>query len=111
MPCWYFERKEIRDSPSLKQGIDQENENRYRREGARLILDAGTKLGLYPLKLEHLYSLQFAVTIKYGHMLKYIFVLRITAYFMSFDITFTSIDAGDVRSHSMLCTSNALCYC
>ncbi|XP_070180298.1 cyclin-K-like [Littorina saxatilis] len=46
MPCWYFERKEIRDSPSLKQGIDQENENRYRREGARLILDAGTKLGL-----------------------------------------------------------------
>ncbi|XP_076463554.1 uncharacterized protein LOC143295808 [Babylonia areolata] len=46
MPCWFFERKEIRNSPSLQDGIDQATENRYRREGARLILDAGTKLGL-----------------------------------------------------------------
>ncbi|KAK7468212.1 hypothetical protein BaRGS_00036573 [Batillaria attramentaria] len=46
MPCWYFDRKEIRNSPSYQDGIDQPTENRYRREGARLILDAGTKLGL-----------------------------------------------------------------
>lgn len=46
MPCWYFEKKEIRNSPSYQDGIDQATENRYRREGARLILDAGTKLGL-----------------------------------------------------------------
>lgn len=50
MPCWYFERKEIRNSPSYLDGIEQATENRYRREGARLILDAGTKLGLYPLQ-------------------------------------------------------------
>ncbi|XP_025105468.1 cyclin-K-like isoform X2 [Pomacea canaliculata] len=46
MPCWYFDRKEIRNSPSHQDGIDQSTENRYRREGARLILDAGNKLGL-----------------------------------------------------------------
>ncbi|KAL8619872.1 hypothetical protein ACOMHN_025958 [Nucella lapillus] len=46
MPCWFFDRKEIRNSPSYQDSIDQATENRYRREGARLILDAGTKLGL-----------------------------------------------------------------
>lgn len=46
MPCWYFERREIRNSPSHRDGIDSATENRYRREGARFILDAGTKMGL-----------------------------------------------------------------
>jgi len=46
MPCWYFERKEIKNSPSCRDGIDSNTENRYRREGARFILDAGTRLGL-----------------------------------------------------------------
>ncbi|RUS75748.1 hypothetical protein EGW08_016499 [Elysia chlorotica] len=46
MPCWYFERKEIKHSPSFQDGIDSATENRYRREGARFIIDAGTKMGL-----------------------------------------------------------------
>lgn len=48
MPCWYFEKKEIKNSPSYRDGIDSGTEARYRREGARFIVDAGTKLGLYP---------------------------------------------------------------
>lgn len=46
MPCWYFEKKELRNTPSFQDGIDTETENRYRREGARFIMDAGTKMGL-----------------------------------------------------------------
>ena len=49
MPCWYFDKKEIRNTPSFKDGIDPATEARYRREGARFIIDAGTKMGLYPL--------------------------------------------------------------
>ena len=51
MPCWYFEKKEIKNSPSYKEGIDSALENKYRRDGARFIIDAGTKLGLYPFAL------------------------------------------------------------
>lgn len=46
MPCWYFDKKEIRNTPSYKDGIDPSTEARYRREGARFIIDAGTKMGL-----------------------------------------------------------------
>ncbi|KAH3859370.1 cyclin-K-like [Dreissena polymorpha] len=46
MPCWYYEKKEIKNSPSYRDGIDSTTENRYRREGARFIVDAGTKLKL-----------------------------------------------------------------
>lgn len=49
MPCWYFEKKELRNTPSSQDGIDAGTEARYRREGARFIIDAGTKMGLYPL--------------------------------------------------------------
>ena len=46
MPCWYFDKKEIRNTPSHRDGIDPSTEARYRREGARFIIDAGTKMGL-----------------------------------------------------------------
>ncbi|XP_044738594.1 cyclin-K [Chrysoperla carnea] len=46
MPCWYYEKKEIRNSPSAADGIDFETESRYRREGARFIIDTGTKMDL-----------------------------------------------------------------
>ncbi|XP_048733788.2 cyclin-K-like isoform X1 [Ostrea edulis] len=46
MPCWYFEKKEIRNTPSIQDGLDHATEARYRREGARFIIDAGTKMGL-----------------------------------------------------------------
>ena len=48
MPCWYYEKRDLRATPSLKDGIDPETETRYRREGAKFIIDGGSKLGLYP---------------------------------------------------------------
>lgn len=49
MPCWYYEKKELRtNSPSVKDGIDADVEARYRKEGARFIMNTGTKMGLYP---------------------------------------------------------------
>ncbi|XP_014242845.1 cyclin-K [Cimex lectularius] len=46
MPCWYFDKKELRNTPSASDGIDYETELRYRREGARFIIDTGTKMDL-----------------------------------------------------------------
>ena len=48
MPCWYYDKKELLASPSHKDGVNEETEARYRREGARFIVDTGTKMGLYP---------------------------------------------------------------
>lgn len=46
MPCWYYEKKDLKNTPSLQDGIDFETESRYRKEGARFIIDTGTKMGL-----------------------------------------------------------------
>lgn len=46
MPCWYFEKKELRNTPSVLDKIDYETESRYRKEGARFIIDTGTKMDL-----------------------------------------------------------------
>nr|CAG4641858.1 EOG090X09KD [Eurycercus lamellatus] len=47
MPCWYYEKKDLkRETPSIQDGIDFETESRYRKEGARFIIDTGTKMGL-----------------------------------------------------------------
>jgi len=48
MPCWYFNRSELKNTPSFCKGVDATMEEKYRREGAKLIVDAGTALGLYP---------------------------------------------------------------
>ncbi len=46
---WYYS-KEHTDlkTPSRADGIDSETEVRYRKDGARFIMDLGNKLGLYP---------------------------------------------------------------
>ena len=41
MPCWYWDKKDLDNSPSRKQGVTPENENRYRREGSRFIYKLG----------------------------------------------------------------------
>ena len=41
MPCWYWDKKDLDNSPSRKAGVTPENENRYRREGARFIYKLG----------------------------------------------------------------------
>lgn len=47
MPCWYYDKKDLkRETPSILDGIDYETESRYRKEGARFIIDTGTKMGL-----------------------------------------------------------------
>jgi hypothetical protein len=46
---WYFTREEIEHkSPSREDGVTLSTEIRYRREGARLIINASNTLGLYP---------------------------------------------------------------
>ena len=46
MPCWIFDKCEIIESPSFRKGVDAENEARYRREGARFLMDLGNQMGL-----------------------------------------------------------------
>lgn len=46
MPCWYYDKKDLRQTPSIKDGIDFETERRYRKEGARFIMQTGTAMGL-----------------------------------------------------------------
>ncbi|XP_071041779.1 cyclin-K isoform X4 [Parasteatoda tepidariorum] len=46
MPNWYYEKKDLKRTPSIVDGIDVDKENRYRREGARFIINVGTKMGL-----------------------------------------------------------------
>jgi len=51
MPCWYFDKSELEKTPSFYKGVDAPKEEKYRREGAKLIVDAGSALGLYPIIL------------------------------------------------------------
>ncbi|XP_017481357.1 PREDICTED: cyclin-K [Rhagoletis zephyria] len=46
MPCWYYDKKDLRDTPSILDGISFETERRYRKEGARFIMNCGTQMGL-----------------------------------------------------------------
>ncbi|XP_005187315.1 cyclin-K [Musca domestica] len=46
MPCWYYDKSELRDTPSIRDGIPLETERRYRKEGARFIMTCGTQMGL-----------------------------------------------------------------
>jgi cyclin K len=46
MPCWYFDKHSLRDTPSLKDAIDFDKETRYRREGAQFIMECGGNMGL-----------------------------------------------------------------
>jgi len=51
MPCWFFSKSELQNTPSFRNGVDAAAEEKYRREGAKLIIDAGSALGLYPVLL------------------------------------------------------------
>ncbi|XP_035775314.1 cyclin-K-like [Anopheles albimanus] len=46
MPNWYYDKKDLRNTPSARDGIEYETERRYRKEGARFIMQAGTSMGL-----------------------------------------------------------------
>jgi len=49
MPCWYFNRSELKKTPSFWTGVAATLEEKYRCEGAKLINDAGNALRLYPV--------------------------------------------------------------
>ncbi|XP_034829234.1 cyclin-K [Maniola hyperantus] len=46
MPYWYYDKKDLQNTPSFRDGIPNETENRYRKEGARFIIDTGSKMDL-----------------------------------------------------------------
>ena len=46
MPSWYFDKSDLLNTPSLRDGIELERESRYRREGARFLMDLGNQMGL-----------------------------------------------------------------
>ncbi|KAF7996035.1 hypothetical protein HCN44_009073 [Aphidius gifuensis] len=46
MSCWYYDKKKLRRTPSIQDSIDYETECRYRNEGARFIIDTGSKMDL-----------------------------------------------------------------
>lgn len=46
MPCWYYDKKDLRNTLSIRDGVDYETERRYRKEGARFIMQCGTSMGL-----------------------------------------------------------------
>jgi len=46
MPQWYYDKKELKNTPSCNNGLDPDTETRYRREGARFIQEVGKTLGL-----------------------------------------------------------------
>lgn len=51
MPNWYWEKKDLRNTPSQAKGMDYDTETRYRREGVRFILEIGRTMSLYHLTL------------------------------------------------------------
>lgn len=46
MTTWYYDKSEFKRTPSVKEGISYETEQRYRREGARFIIKVGSKMNL-----------------------------------------------------------------
>lgn len=46
MPCWYYDKKDLKNPPSIRDGLDYETERRYRKEGALFIIQCGTEMGL-----------------------------------------------------------------
>ncbi|CAG0891475.1 unnamed protein product, partial [Cyprideis torosa] len=46
MPTWYFDKKQLKVTPSFSEGIKSEAEKKYRSDGSRLILNLGVKMGL-----------------------------------------------------------------
>ncbi|XP_031633394.1 cyclin-K-like [Contarinia nasturtii] len=42
----YYDRKDLRNTPSIRDGLEIETERRYRKEGARFIMECGTRMAL-----------------------------------------------------------------
>ena len=51
MPMWYFDKKQLKLTPSYGEGIKTEAEKKYRSDGAKFILNLGLKMGLRHLSI------------------------------------------------------------
>ena len=80
MPCWYYDKKELRNTPSARDGIDYATEARYRKEGARFIIDCGTKLGLYPWNFCYQSFIQNSLEIIYVLFYQNLYVADLTVF-------------------------------
>ena len=43
-PCWYYEKSDLKMTPSFKDGIPHETEKRYRYDGPKFIMAMGKKV-------------------------------------------------------------------
>ena len=86
---WYNTHEVLElNTPSRQDGVEFEDEARYRKEGARFIMDIGNKLGLYLFVNDSLWSYSlflrsfhrfffFVLTFRLGEesiILKYIYI-------------------------------------
>lgn len=46
MPCWYYDKQDLKNTFSVRDGLDYKTEWRYRKEGARFIMQCGTEMSL-----------------------------------------------------------------
>lgn len=46
MPYWYYDKEAFKKTPSIQDGIDYATEYKYRKEGARFIVELGSVLEL-----------------------------------------------------------------
>lgn len=46
MPCWYYDKQDLKNTFSVREGLDIKTELRYRKEGARFIMQCGTAMSL-----------------------------------------------------------------
>lgn len=46
MPWWYYDKKELKHTPSIKDGMEYDAECLARKEGARFIIETGNKMDL-----------------------------------------------------------------
>lgn len=46
MPCWFYDKKALRNTPSIQDGIDYKTECQYRKQGAQLIIQIGSQMEL-----------------------------------------------------------------
>ncbi|XP_011298596.1 cyclin-K [Fopius arisanus] len=46
MPCWYYDKNELQQTPSIQDGMNYKTECQHRKEGAKFIFDIGIALKL-----------------------------------------------------------------
>lgn len=74
MPCWYYDKKELKNTPSIRGGLEFETERRYRKEGTRFIMECGTQmiLGHHTIATGAVYFHRFYMFHKFQEFPRYV---------------------------------------